>query len=119
MLSRKNTFGGNLFSISENIFLKLEKDGELKLFTYYFTRTSPGTFNASTGTTTSGFSYGVEKYIFQIGSGELKRPRTLFFRKDMLEYFKGCPSLCEKIEKKDFGSYDIEIIVDYYNNHCK
>lgn len=119
MLSRKNTLGDKLFLVSRNIFLKLEKDGDLKLFSYYFTRSSPGSYNASTGTMSPGYYYGVERYIFQIGTGELKRPRTLFFRKDMLEYLKGCPSLCEKIEKKDFGSNDVESIVDYYNKYCK
>lgn len=119
MLSRRNNLGGHLLNISTNIFLKLEKDGELKLFSYFYTRSSPGTYNASTGGWSGGYYYSTDRYVFQLGSGELKKPRPLFFRKDMLEYFKGCPALTKMIENKEFRSGDIEMIVDYYNLHCK
>lgn len=119
MLSRKNNLSGSLLNISTNIFLKLEKDGELKLFSYFYSRSSPGTFNAATGTMSGGYYYSSEKYVFQLGTGELKRPRPLYFRKDMLEFLDGCPSLTKMIENKELRSGDIEMIVDHYNLHCK
>lgn len=120
MLSRYNSLGlGNIFSMSTNIFLKLEIDGELKLFSYYYTQRSAGTYNASTGMMTGGYSYSVERYILQKGNGELKRPKGLTFKKDMLEYFSDCPKLVEKIESKDFRKDDLESIVRFYNSNCR
>jgi hypothetical protein len=120
MLSRYNSLGlGNIFSMSTNIFLKLEIDGKLKLFKYYYTQSSPGWYNASTGAITGGYSYSVERYILQKGYGELKRPKSLTFRKDMVEYFSDCPSLVKKIESKDFRKNELEFIVNYYNSNCR
>ncbi|MEQ8238466.1 MAG: hypothetical protein RIA69_04595 [Cyclobacteriaceae bacterium] len=120
MLSRHNSLGlGNIFSMSTNIFLKLETDGKLKLFNYYYTQSSPGMHNASTGAMTGGYSYSVERYILQKGDGELKRPKSLTFKKDMVEYFSDCPALVEKIESKDFRKNDLEFIVNYYNSNCR
>ena len=120
MLSRYNSLGlGNIFSMSTNIFLKLETDGKLKLFNYYYTQSSPGMYNASTGAMTGGYSYSVERYILQKGDGELKRPKSLTFKKDMVEYFSYCPALVEKIESKYFRKNDLEFIVNYYNSNCR
>lgn len=115
MLSRSNSLRlGN-----SNIYLKLEIDGTLKLFNYYYTQSSPGMYNSSTGTTTGNYSYGVEKYILQRGDGELKRPKGLTFKKDMVEYFSDCPALIEKIESKAFRKNDLEFIVNFYNSNCR
>lgn len=120
MLSRQNTLGlGNIFSMSSNIFLRIEIDGDLKLFNYYYTQSSPEMYNASTGITTGGYSYSVEKYILQKGDGELKRPKGLAFKKDMIEYFSDCPELVDKIESKDFRKNDLESIVRFYNSNCR
>lgn len=119
MLSRINTLGGgSLFSTLRNIFLRLEIDGPLKLFHYYYTQTSPGMYSGSTGAMTGGYSYSVENMILQKGNGELKQPRSLSFRKDMRDYFSDCPDLTEKIDSKDFRRADMEAIVIYYNAHC-
>ena len=57
MLSRYNSLGlGNIFMMGTNIFLKLEIDGNLKLFRYYYSQRTPGTYNASSGMMTCGFS---------------------------------------------------------------
>jgi predicted Zn-ribbon and HTH transcriptional regulator len=120
MLSRYNSLGlGNIFSMSTNIFLKLEIDGELKLFNYYYTQHSAGAYNASTGMMTGGYSYRVERLILQKGNGELKRPKGLTFKKDMINYFSDCPKLVEKIESKDFRKDDLESIVRFYNSNCR
>lgn len=120
MLSRFNTLGlGNIFSSNTHIFLRLEIDGPLKLFSYYYTQQSPGMYNASTGVVTGGYAYSVERYIMQKGSGELKRPKNLSFKKDMAEYFSDCPTLVDKIQDKDFKKYDMEAIVSFYNKNCR
>jgi len=120
MLSRYNSLGlGSIFSSSNNIFLRLEIDGELKLFNYYYTQSSPGMYNASTGTMTGGYYYSVERYVLQKGDGELKRPKSLTFRNDMAEYFSDCPGLVERIEDKDFRKGDLKSIVKFYNTRCR
>jgi hypothetical protein len=120
MLSRNNTLGlGSIFSTNSNIFLKLEIDGRLKLFNYFFTQRSPGTYNATTGMTTGGFTYGMEKYILQKEEDALFRPISLTFRKDMVEYFRDCPALVERIENKDFRMSDLGSIVSFYNLNCQ
>jgi len=101
------------------LFLKLIIDGRLKLFEYYFTSQTPGTFNASTGGMNASFSYSVERYLLQKGDFELKRIKRSKFVKEMCEYFSDCPLLVEKIEKEEFGKNDIEAIVRFYNSSCK
>lgn len=120
MISRHNSLGlGNIFSKSSNIFLRLEADGNLKLFNYYYTQSSPGMYNGATGTMTGGYSYSVEGFILQKGDGELKRPKGLTFKKDMIEYFSDCPALVEKIENKVFRKNDMAAIVTFYNTNCR
>ena len=119
MLSRYNSlYLGSIFSTSTNIFLKIEIDGKLKLFNYYYTQSSGGMYNGATGTMTGGYSYSVEKYILQKGELELKRTKGLMFRKDMVEYFGDCPELSKKIQEKEFRKDDMQAIVRFYNNNC-
>jgi hypothetical protein len=119
MLSRYNSIGlGNIFAASRNIFLRLETDGDLKLFNYYYTQTVGGSFGAM-GAVAGSISYSVDKYILQKGNGLLKRPKAITFKKDMIEYFRDCPALAERIENKDFRGNDIEAIAKYYNSECR
>ncbi|RAV99282.1 hypothetical protein [Pseudochryseolinea flava] len=118
MISCENTIGGNIFSSSKRIFLKIEIDGPLKLYRYYYTQTSPGFSGGAGGGYTPGTSYQMENLIFQKGDGPLKQPRTLGWKKDMLEYFSDCPALRERIEQKDLRRREIEAIVHYYNSNC-
>lgn len=108
---------GNVFSNNSNIFLKLEIDGPIKLFNYYYSQTSPGMYDGPNGMVSVGFTFNVEKYVLQKGNGELKRHKGLTFRKDMMEHFKDCPELLKKIENKEFRKNDIESIVEYYNTY--
>lgn len=118
MLSRTNTLGlGNIFSMSSNIFLRIEIDGDLKLFTYYYTQ-SYQMNNTSIGMSRGVFFYSEEKSILQKGDGELKRPKGLRFRKDMIQYFNDCPELSKKIEVKVFRKSDLDSIVRFYNRSC-
>ncbi len=120
MLSRLNSLGlGSIFYTGSNIFLRLEIDGDLKLFHYYYTQRSAGMYNGATGGFTGGYSYTVDNYLLQKGNAELKRPHGLTFKKDMAEYFSECPIIVEKIESKVFRKKDLESIVRFYNEYCK
>jgi hypothetical protein len=101
-----------------NIFLKLEIDGKLKLFKYYYTENSPNVHDASTGPATNADSYRIERYILQNENGKLKRIKGLTFKRDMTEYFRDCPGLVHKIENKEFRKRDLELMVSFYNSNC-
>lgn len=119
MISCPNTLGGgNIFSTSSKIFLKLEMDGPLRLYRFYFKYSNPGQYNGFGAGFSPGATYTVENLIFQKGDGLLKQPRTLGWKKDMLEYFSDCPALSELIESKDLRRKEIEAIVLYYNRNC-
>jgi hypothetical protein len=118
MVSCPDAFGGNLFSSSSKIFLKLEIDGRLKLYRYYYKQSAPVSYGAPGMSTTMAPAYTVDNLIFQKGNGPLKRPRSLGWKKDMLEYFSDCPALRDRIEGKVLKRDDIEAIVMYYNNNC-
>lgn len=118
MVSRVNSMGGgSLFNTNAYIFLRIYIDGPLKLFRYYYTQSSPGMYNPSTGFSGS-HTYTAENYILQKGDGELMQPRGLTFRKDMTSYLKDCPELTEKIQGRDLRRAELEIIVMEYNKKC-
>lgn len=120
ILSRYNSLRlGNIFSMNKKIFLKLEIDGKLKMFKYYFTESSPVMYNSSSEVTTGGYSHSEDKYILQKGEEELVRLKGLTFRKDMMEYFIDCHELSKKIQSKEYRKKDIETIVSYYNSNCE
>ncbi|MBT1705123.1 hypothetical protein [Chryseosolibacter indicus] len=118
MISCFNTIGaGSLLMKAQKIFLKLEIDGPLRLYRYYYRQTNPGYYGGAGGYSPE-TSYVVDNLIFQKGDGPLKQPRALGWRKDMLEYFTDCPALRERIESKELRRKEIEAIVMYYNQHC-
>src|SRR5688572_3920908 len=108
----------SLFASQKRAFLKLEIDGALRLFTYYFTQHSPGMYTGSPGGMTGGTYYNVDKFVLQKKNGPLKQPRGISFRKDMSEYFSDCPELVERIQKRDLRKGDLEIMVMEYNKKC-
>ena len=101
-----------------NKFLKLEVDGIVRLYDYYATSYSPGTYSSGSGMMTGGGSYVYERFVLQRNDGELMRPRGLRFKKDMAEFFADCPELIEKIEAGLFRKSDLEVIVREYNSKC-
>lgn len=118
MLSRYSTRRlKSAFSKNYKIFLKLEIDGNIKLFKYYHTESSPLMYNSSSELITEGISYQVDKCFLQKGSQELAKIKGLTFRKDMMEYFNDCSELSQKIENKEYRKKDIESIVNYYNSY--
>jgi hypothetical protein len=118
MISCANTFGaGSIFSTASKIFLKLEIDGPLRLYRYYFKQTTGGYYGGAGGYS-PGVTYTADNFIFQKDNGPLKQPKTFGWKKDMLEYFSDCPALHERIESKDLRRKEIEAIVLYYNANC-
>ena len=122
MLSRYNSLDiGDIFSMRTNIFLKLKVEGKLMLFEYHYTQKTGSMSKGIPNDMTMpvGMSYPVERYnILQKGDGELKRPKGLSFRKDMMNYFSDCPELSQKIENKEYKKRDLESIVRFYNSNC-
>jgi len=119
MISCTNSlYNVDIFSSSAKIFLKLEIDGPLRLYRFYYKQSSPGFYNGAAGGYTGGATYTVDNFVFQKGRGPLKQSRGSGWRKDMREYFSDCPSLAQQIENKDLGKREIEAIVMYYNNNC-
>ncbi len=97
MLSVENSFR----------FLRLIKDGKLRLFLEYYT--------VDNG---QGRSI-VKRYHLQKNNGYLFRPGDFSFKKDMVAYFADCPELAQKIEDKILKKHDMEEIVDEYNELMK
>jgi hypothetical protein len=106
---------GSVLSSSENIFLKLEVEGPMRMFYYEYRESTPG----MTGSMTTGVSYIEDKFLFQKNGGSIKWPRNLSFRKDMIQYFSDCPELATKIDKKEFGKKDMLEITRFYNSYCR
>lgn len=113
MLSRKKTKGLNKpFSVGANFFLRIEVDGGLKLFSFYYVKRSMGKQGRPST------SVRIRKYILQKGNEQIREINNWTFRKDMIEYFNDCPELSKKIEDEEFRLRDIDSIVSYYNKNC-
>jgi hypothetical protein len=108
----------SIFSSQEKVFLKLEIDGAVKLFTSYTTQSSPGMYNGTTGSMSAGTTYNVEKFVLKKRNGSLMRPRGIAFRKDMSEFFSDCPELVEQIQNRNLRKGDLELMVMEYNKKC-
>lgn len=112
----------NPFSNNTNIFLKLETDGKLKLFTYYHTTgtSAPSGFNG-TMMISAGESHTAKKYILQKGQEAIMKPTWMNYRKDLISYFNDCPKISQMIDEMGDNKYvkdNIESIVDSYNSSC-
>lgn len=122
MISMENTLMlGSIMTMESKIFLKLDIDGKLKLYTYYNTKSSAmgggyGPNGMPMATTYSKISY--HKSIYQKEDGALMMPDGITFRSDMKNYLSECPLLVEKIENKNFKKDDGLNIVYFYNNNC-
>jgi hypothetical protein len=117
MISCPNTLGG-IFSTSNKIFLKVEIDGPLRLFRYYYKQRTSGYGTPGSAGFSGGTVYVADDFIFQKGNGPLKQPKAWGWKKDMIEYFSDCPGLRDRIEKKDLNRREVEAIVLYYNSNC-
>lgn len=109
---------GSMFSQGEYIFLKLEIEGNVNVFRYFYIQSRTGGYNFSTGAI-SNTSYKTDDFILQKRNRQIMRPSWMAFRKDMKEYFADCPALSEKIQNKEFDRNDVLKIVEYYNSNCQ
>ena len=120
MLSKANNLGLGSFLSRNGIFLRLIKDGPLKLFKYYESGSSTPGYNHSTNTVSSGYTYETEMHILQKKDGPLVRVRNeVNFRKEMSKYLSDCPELVKKIDQKQYRKDDIFLIVEEYNKNCR
>ncbi len=109
MLSRKITFythnSVNSDLLDSVMFLKLEVDGYLRLFS--FNNPDMGAQNR-TG-----------NYLFQKNDGELKWLNWFKPKKDLLEYMKDCDSAVVMIKQSNaFLGVDMVTLVEKYNSDC-
>jgi hypothetical protein len=109
MLSRKmtlETYNSAKSELLDSImFLKLEVDGYLKLFS--FNQSYPGEPNKDVS------------YIFQKDGSELKWLNRSRVEKDMLEYLNDCDAVAELIkESNTFIGVNVIPIVKKYNSDC-
>lgn len=117
MLSRFNNIGlpTPLFHYDGKVFLKLEADGLVKLFSYK--QKSQGGFGSSGLPAGLGFSYAYERYVLQYGSNPLLQVRGISFRRDMMDFFSDYPELVEKIDKRMYRKEHLALIVKEYNHY--
>lgn len=106
MISRVNNLMlGSLMTMESSIFLKLEIDGALKLFSYYDTKhqSTGGGYNAATGMPGPMYTtvLYVKKSVYQKGDGNLMMPDGITFKSDMKKYLEDCPLLVSKLENKE------------------
>lgn len=103
---------------TERVFIKLEIDGEVKLFRSYEVSTTPGMYNSPTGLTTGRNSRMYDRYVLRRNDGPLTRLDGSSFKKDAAEFFQGCPELIRRIEDKELKKEDLRQIVRAFNTTC-
>ena len=109
-------------------FVELLVDGELRLVGRTVAVQSGGGWNHSTGAPGTAPVYvpgymGSHNQVMFLKAGE--KPKifnqvslTKSFRKRAMDYFKDCPKLKNKIDKKEFEKEDLQTIVKFYNSSC-
>lgn len=109
----------------KHIFLKLESDGPLKLFTYFDNDSNQAANSAVNENnqliTPDNLFYDYDQSIhlvLQKEDGSLKCPKNIGFRKDMLGYLNGCPVVTDQIESKTLRRRHLQEIVELYNQNC-
>ena len=109
---------------SERFFLRLIIDGKIKLYHYYYTKSSTRSYGSGgtngsinvTDVTTRGTS--VMK-IVQKGTRSGKKISMLAIRKGMRPLIVDCKKLHKDLSKlKTSLSYSLESIIEYYNTNC-
>ncbi|WP_299386653.1 hypothetical protein [uncultured Lacinutrix sp.] len=109
-------------------FVELMVDGNLRLVGRTVAVQSGGGWNGATGAPGAAPVYmpgymGSHNQVMFLKEGE--KPQifnqvslTKSFRKRAMDYFKDCPTLKNKIDKKEFIKEDLQDIVKFYNSSC-
>jgi hypothetical protein len=107
ILSRKMNYNTNKRYLLDSVmFLKLEADGYLKLFS--FRTLDMGNISKSKNS-----------YLLQKGTDELKWINAMRVKNDLIEYLADCSSSVEMINKCNFFFMDDLVpIVNFYNGNC-
>ena len=85
------------------IFLEIIKDGKLKVYNYYFTTGSGNN------------QYSSQWHVIQKEDGWLVEVKGIDFRFRLNTFFKDCPELVNKIEKREFKMRHFWDIVKFYD----
>jgi hypothetical protein len=116
MLARKNTWEpGPKIRFNRNLFLKLEVDGNVKLFRNYYTESIHGPGNTSL---IGQDEYTHYRHLVQRGDDDLRLMDALNFRNVMTTYFEDCPELAGRIDNRQLRRRDAVEIVQFYNRNC-
>jgi hypothetical protein len=112
--------------------MPLQKRAERYLARYEdaFLKDLFGDFNVDNISFRSNFIYteiNLPRYSYYIGLKDDKAVEFLYtkglplsksFKKAIKEKFSDCPSIIEKVDKKEFKKEDIILLIYYYNDNC-
>lgn len=140
MIASERNFGmyEGVFIAHGPVFLRLIKDGKLRLFKHYTKEKRARNYASGEGYGTAGQATGgpgityseevdvkVENYIFQKDTSDFFQTKYRFslikrdqFKRDMSAYLFDCPILVKEIQAGKYRRWDIEKIVDEYNKTC-
>ncbi len=107
----------NGFKKVERLFLRLELDGELKLYRFYSLSTSPGMHNAVTGVTNSNYSFPLESFILHKENTWLQLKRESYMA-DMQRLLWSCPNVSSHLAYRNLTARQIAQVVQEYNSSC-
>jgi hypothetical protein len=108
MLSEIDTFSIRVYGTTK-VFLKLEIDGRLKLFSYYTTVDYFGNYTVK---------HRIKINVIQKDNEDLLNYDYMIFQKDFIPVVSDCPDLVNKIKDKVYLKSDLAAIVTYYNSNC-
>lgn len=116
MLSRYNNLPATgTFPSSSKIFLKLEMEGELSLYSFYYTL-STGQGSSSVRQIAAVFQKKGGNIFAPVNPGYRADPKL--FNNQMKSYFKDCPEMVEKFNKEEFKIGQYSAMVVFYNSNC-
>lgn len=100
----------------KEMFLKLESDGQLKLFSYYDWQQTM-VYNPTTKR--------MEPYSMLVGSyfilkdQSIKKLEEKTIRQEAIELFQDCPKLIQKLRSKQVDADQFLRMVEFYNTRCE
>lgn len=89
------------------IFLKLEVDGAMQLFSYHYTQH-----------VTMDFSFESQTMVYKRSNDLMFVPKHMRYKSSLVKYFKDCPKLAKKIKVGLYEKGDDLEIVKEYNKTC-
>ena len=110
-------FLGFVLSLNSDMFLKLEIDGKLRMFSYYF-YTSGGLQDIKTGSMITYQANLSCLILLQKENGQIKWPQKKYFKKNMMEYLSDCPDLVTEIDNNEYNVENIYDLATSYNSKC-